>query len=155
MAFRRVLRRRAQEEGQGPVAVRAGSFASPSIDDQILAYVARVEEGRLAKPSRCQLCGHSGRLRWHGTYLRTLITLARTHILPIKRFLCACCRRTFAHLPVFVAKFHRYAKGLIRRALRLLKSQTYEAVTDWFVEQGQRYVAVLTLHFWRRKFSPA
>jgi len=46
-----------------------------------------------------------------------------------------------------------YAKDIIRRALRLLKSRTYEAVADWFMEEGRRYVAVLTLHFWRRKFA--
>lgn len=85
--------------------------------------------------------------------MRTLITLAQTYSLPIKRLLCAFCRRTFALLPVFVQKFHRYAKELIRRALRLLKSRTYEAVADWFVEEGPRYVAVLTLYFWRRKFA--
>lgn len=87
--------------------------------------------------------------------MRTLITLAQTHSLPIKRLLCAFCRRTFALLPIFVQKFHRYAKELIRRALRLLKSRTYEAVADWFVEEGPRYVAVLTLYFWRRKFASA
>lgn len=130
----------------------ATATAGTSIDDQVRAYVACVQEGRVAKPACCKLCGQPGRLRWHGTYLRTLITLAQTHILPVKRVLCAFCRHTFAHLPVFVVKFHRYAKGLIRQALRLLKARTYEAVADWFVEQGQRYVAVLTLHFWRRKF---
>lgn len=84
-----------------------------------------------------------------------MITLARTYILPVKRVLCALCRRTFAHLPAFVEKFHRYARSLIRHVLRRLKAQTYDAVADWFVEQGQRYVAVLTLHFWRRKFVRA
>ena len=123
------------------------------IDEQIRNYLACLQEGRLAKPVCCQLCGRSGRLRWHGTYVRTLITLAQTHTLPVKRVLCAFCRRTFAHLPIFVEKFHRYAKELIRRALRLLKSRTYEAVADWFMDRGQRYVAVLTLYFWRRKFA--
>lgn len=124
-----------------------------SIDEQIQGYLARVREGRLPKPACCQLCGRSGQMRWHGSYLRTLITLAQTHVLPIKRVFCVLCGGTFAHLPIFVAKFHRYAKELIRRALRLLKSRTYEAVADWFVEEGRRYVAVMTLHFWRRRFA--
>ena len=123
------------------------------MEEQIRSYLACVQEGRLHKPARCQVCGCSGRLKWHGSYVRTLITLVKTHSLPIKRVLCVFCGCTFAHLPVFVEKFHRYAKELIRRALRLLKSKTYEAVADWFVEAGQKNVAVLTLYFWHRKFA--
>lgn len=125
------------------------------IDEQIRRYCACVGEGRLPKPACCQGCGRSGCLRWHGSYLRTVITLAETHIVPIKRVLCVFCGLTFAHLPVFVEKFHRYAKALIHRALRLLESRTYEAVAGWFGLEGRGCVAVLTLHFWRRKFARA
>lgn len=131
------------------------SLASVPVDEQIRRYCACVHEGRLAKPACCQSCGRSGRLRWHGSYVRTVITLAETHRVTIKRVMCALCGLTFALLPVFIEKFHRYAKALIHRALRLLESRTYEAVADWLGLEGQGCVAVLTLHLWRRKFASA
>jgi hypothetical protein len=35
----------------------------------------------------------------------------------------------------------------------MLGSRTYEAVAGMFVEQGERCIAILTLHLWRRKFA--
>lgn len=101
----------------------------------------------------CRRCGRPGRLRWHGSYSRALITLTAVHILPVMRLFCALCRRTFSLLPVFVEKSHRYAKAVIFQALRLLKSRTYEAVAGWLADSSRRCTAVLTLHLWRRKFA--
>ena len=89
--------------------------------------------------------------------MRTLITMTMIYRLPIKRVLCTLCRHTFAWLPSFVVKFHRYAKEVILTALHWLKTLTYEAVTDLLVNRlmgdQEHNLATVTLHLWRRKFT--
>jgi hypothetical protein len=116
-------------------------------------YLVRFRKKRFSKPGCCQVCRGSGRLRWHGSYLRRLITMTAVYSIPIRRLFCALCRHTFALIPPFVEKFHHYAKEVIRRALRMLKSRTYEAVAGMFVGQEDHRMAILSLHFWRRKFA--
>lgn len=116
-------------------------------------YLEKVRAGKLSKPARCRICGKGESLSWHGTYHRSLITLARTLTIPIKRLYCRLCQHTFALLPSFVVKFHRYARAAIMTALLALRSRTFEAVADLFMEQGGHYVSPLTFYFWRHKFS--
>lgn len=120
-------------------------------------YMEKVRTGKLAKPSRCAACGNRCSLIWHGTYRRSLITLTQTLIIPVKRLYCRLCRHTFALLPSFVVKFHRYAGDIIRSALRSLKTRTYEAVAETianaFSHPQKSEIATLTLYFWRRKFA--
>jgi hypothetical protein len=92
-------------------------------------------------------------LRWHGSYRRSLITLTQTVLIPIKRLFCCFCCHTFAVLPDFILKWHRYAKEVIKGAVRRLKHFTYDAVANWFMEKAQLDVAALTLYFWRKKFA--
>lgn len=66
--------------------------------------------------------------------------------IPIKRLYCRLCDHTFALLPAFVVKFHRYARAAITTALRALRSHTFEAVSNLFTERGRRYVAPLTFY---------
>jgi len=123
------------------------------MESSIANYLDRFRTGRLSKPLRCQACSLGRSLRWHGHYQRSLITLSRTYLIPIKRLYCGLCRHTFALLPAFVIKFHRYAWQTIRAAVRRLRSQTYNAVADWLMQDGSLEVAPLTLYLWRRKFA--
>lgn len=123
------------------------------MEASIADYLRRYRTGKVAKPRQCQVCGLACSLRWHGKYHRSLMTLSRTYGLDIKRLYCGLCRHTFALLPSFVVKFHRYARHTIDVAMRRLRSHTYEAVADWLMERGGLYVAPLTLYFWRRKFA--
>lgn len=120
-------------------------------------YIEKVRASTLAKPACCRVCGKGRRLNWHGTYRRSLITLTQTLIIPVKRLYCRLCRHTFALLPSFVVKFHRYAGDIIRSALRSLKTRTYEAVAEaianGFAQPRKVDIATLTLHLWRRKFA--
>jgi len=124
-----------------------------TIERKVKAYLTRLEQRSIPKPSHCQVCGRAHFLRWHGSYVRSLITLGRTYALPIKRLLCVFCGHTFALLPEFVMKFHHYARAAILHAVEMLGSRTYETVAGMFVEQRKRCIAILTLHFWRRKFA--
>ena len=124
-----------------------------TIERKVEDYLARLERKRIPKPGHCRVCGHAGPLRWHGSYVRSLITLSRTYALPVKRLLCGFCGHTFALLPEFVMKFHHYAKAAILHAVRMLGSRTCEKVAEMFAEQGERCIAILTIHLWRRKFT--
>jgi hypothetical protein len=97
-------------------------------------------------------------LRWHGIYTRRLIAIAKTYSVPIRRLYCTLCRHTFALLPPFVLKFHRYAKEIIQSALHWLKTRTYEAVADLLsngcLAREDQDLAPLSLYFWQRKFGP-
>jgi hypothetical protein len=121
------------------------------------SYLEKVRAGKLAKPARCKVCGKGEGLSWHGTYHRSLITLARTLTIPVKRLYCRLCRHTFALLPSFVVKFHRYAREIIRSALRALRCHTYEAVAEvianGFAQPRKPDIATLTLYLWQRKFT--
>jgi hypothetical protein len=89
--------------------------------------------------------------------MRCLIGVAKTYSIPIRRLFCTLCRHTFAFLPSFIAKFHRYAKEVIGTALRWLKTHTYDTVADLlsngFLAREDHDLAPLTLYFWYRKFS--
>ena len=89
--------------------------------------------------------------------MRRLVALAKSYSIPVRRVFCTLCRHTFALLPSFVSKFHRYAKEVITKALRWLKTRTYETVADLLsngsLSREDHDLAPLTLYFWRRKFG--
>lgn len=124
-----------------------------AIEQRVNAYLEQVREGRLAKADHCQRCGKPGHLRWHGSYLRSLIALGKKYFLPIKRLYCTLCEQTFALLPPFVAKWHRYAVEVIDFAINALKSTTFGRVAEQLMEEYQHYVAIETLYLWRIKFA--
>lgn len=128
-----------------------------SLDKQIKQYQKAFEEDRLSKPARCLVCGGAGPLHWHAVYQRSLICFHGTVVLPIHRVLCAACHRTFAALPHFILKFHRYARAVILFALRRLKFISFNATADLLMDRTGRVVATFTLFLWRRRFtrSPA
>ena len=96
-------------------------------------------------------------MRWHGSYVRSLIALAATYSIPVRRLFCTLCRHTFALLPSFLIKFHRYAKEVITTALHWLRTRTIEAVaellTNHLMAGKEHNLATVTLHLWRRKFK--
>lgn len=83
--------------------------------------------------------------------------MTKIYTLPIQRLLCTLCHHTFAWLPSFILKFHRYAQEVIHTALAWLKSRTFsavaEAIANRFPEPKEPALAPLTLYFWRRKFA--
>jgi hypothetical protein len=95
-------------------------------------------------------------MRWHGGYVRSLVALTATYSIPVRRLFCTFCRHTFALLPSFLVKFHRYAKEVIMTALHWLRTRTREAVADLLsngsLSREDHELAPLTLYLWRRKF---
>src|SRR5436190_9712354 len=122
------------------------------MDQQIERFRLAVQENRLPKPRRCLLCQEPDNLHWHGDYPRSLITWAQEVQLLIKRLFCKSCRHTFACLPNFIVKFHRYAKSIIFYALKKLATMTHDAVIDELVQAVPHCnLATRTLYFWQRR----
>lgn len=124
-----------------------------SIDKRVTAYMAEISNGSLPKVSHCRRCGKSGHLQWHGSYTRSLIALGKKYSLPIKRLYCTLCEKTFALLPPFVAKWHRYAVEVIHFAVKALKNLTFAEVAERLMDEYKHYVAIETLYLWRAKFA--
>ena len=61
------------------------SAVEQTIEQKAKDYCACVEENRIPKPECCQVCGRTGCLSWRGSYARSLITMARTYTLHVKR----------------------------------------------------------------------
>jgi len=73
--------------------------------------------------------------------------------------MCPLCKHTFAFLPEFVKKFHRYAKDFIAFALEKLGKLDVAGVMDkiagWFYHLPQErevYISISTLYNWKKKF---
>jgi hypothetical protein len=126
------------------------------LESKINDYLEGFKKKRPAKPDTCEVCKRCDCLRWHGSYVRDLIALAKTYSIPIRRLFCTLCRHTFALLPSFIVKFHRYAKDVIQTALAWLKSHTFESTVEHLVNRlmtGREHnLAAVTLYLWRRKF---
>ena len=123
--------------------------------NDLINYLNDFENKKLKKPCRCEICGRKSNLIWHAQYIREIITLFGIYRLPIKRLMCPLCKHTFAFLPEFVKKFHRYSKDVINFALDKLKKFKYSEVIaklDNLMEKAEIYISNLTLYKWKKKF---
>ena len=119
-------------------------------DRQVQRYQLAIQENHVPKPRHCLLCHEPDNLDWHGCYPRSLITWAQEVQLLIKRLFCKACRHTFACLPDFIVKFRRYAKSIIRYALKQLASMTHDAVADELAQAIPHCnLSTRTLYFWQ------
>ena len=123
----------------------------------IKEYLAKYELGRLEKPGQCEACGKASRLRWHGKYIREIVTLSGIHRIPIKRIFCPLCRHTFGLIPGFIEKFHKYGRDVITAAVKLFKrykariKEIAERMSELMTE-ADRYMETSTLYRWKNKF---
>ena len=118
----------------------------------IKRYLDDFNNKRLKKPEHCEVCGEKCNLWWHDEYIRKLITLCGVYDIPIKRLRCSVCKHTFALIPEFIKKFHRYAKDVITFALRHLKKLTYDKIADIFMNRYSLYISNRTLYNWEKRF---
>lgn len=118
----------------------------------IKKYIDDIEHKKLKKPCRCEICGRICNLAWHAEYIRKIITLFGVYHLPIKRLMCPLCKHTFALLPEFIQKFHRYAKDFIAFAIEKLKKFNFREVIeklDKFLKDAD--ISPITLYKWKNK----
>jgi len=63
----------------------------------------------LYRPYFCKNCGYHGRLHYHGSYPRNVITLLSCHVIYIPRYKCPVCNKTYSILPSFVIPYYQYS----------------------------------------------
>lgn len=61
------------------------------------------------RPDRCRHCSSERIPHRHGKFLRWLFTLDEAMQIPVFRFLCPDCRKSFCVLPGFVETYHQSA----------------------------------------------
>ena len=125
----------------------------------IKQYLEAFEAGKLKKPDRCAKCGRCGKLVCHAKYSREVILLCGIYRIPIKRIFCRLCKHTFAMIPVFIEKYHRYGKEIIELALKEFKryKAEIEKISDILADlmvSADRYMETSTLYRWKKKFQP-
>jgi hypothetical protein len=74
----------------------------------------------LYRPYHCKNCGYNGKLHYHGTYPRNVITLLGYHIIYIPRYICPKCGKTCSILPSFVIPYYQYSFSFIFFCLYLI-----------------------------------
>lgn len=82
-----------------------------------------------AGEQRCPICGR--RLRKHGCYFRSLVLGQTLKRLPVYRYLCPQCRKTFRLLPAFVRPYGHFGLSVREAAARMVASGgKVDAVTE-------------------------
>ena len=119
---------------------------------KIKKYLKDFKKNNLKRPDWCEVCGKRVKLNWHAKYMRNVITLCGIYSLPIKRLKCPFCGHTFALLPDFIEKYHRYSRDVIAFVLRKLKRFSYKEVADALVGKSEICIGVLTLYNWKKRF---
>lgn len=75
----------------------------------------------------CKNCGYAGMLHRHGSYTRNVITLYQNFPLPIQRFLCPSCRKTYSRLPSCLIPYFVYSFDVIIFCLYVTFSKKLKA----------------------------
>lgn len=65
------------------------------------------------RPYHCKNCGYDGKLHYHGSYSRNVITLLGYHVIYIPRYICPSCTKTYSVLPSFVLPYYQYSFSFI------------------------------------------
>jgi hypothetical protein len=81
-------------------------------------YQAEFSNMRLEPPSRCS-CGCAKFHKW-GTYRRYVVEEEAEYQIPIQRYLCVKCRKTYSYLPSFCLSGYCYSADLVMKLLSAL-----------------------------------
>lgn len=65
------------------------------------------------RPYHCENCGYDGKLHYHGSYPRNVISLLGYHIIYIPRYICPSCNKTYSILPSFLIPYYQYSFSFI------------------------------------------
>ena len=85
----------------------------------IAEYQAGFSNMRIDPPSRCTVCGCAKFHKW-GTYERYVIEETAEYQIPIQRFRCVKCHKTYSYLPSFCLSGLYYSADLAMKILSAL-----------------------------------
>jgi hypothetical protein len=95
----------------------------------IQQYFEEISNPDRYRPDHCPQCAAHGPLNAHGFYSRTLVDVEFDGSIPVRRYLCRCCKRTVSLLPEFALPYLRFGIAVIALFLiaRLLLGSTLGA----------------------------
>ena len=92
-------------------------------------YVGECANRAPAGEQRCPICGR--RLRKHGRYFRSVVLGQTLERLPVYRYLCPQCRKTFSLLPAFVRPYGHFGLPVREAAARMLsRGEKVDALSE-------------------------
>lgn len=114
-------------------------------------YFSEVADPDRYRPDHCPQCEAHHPLTAHGFYSRTLVDAAFNGSIPVRRYLCRCCKRTISLLPEFALPYLRFSITLIALFLiaRLLGGNTLNAAA---VAATLPHMPYQRGQFWARRF---
>ena len=114
-------------------------------------YCSEIADPDRYRPDHCPQCEAHRPLTAHGFYSRTLVDAAFDGSIPVRRYLCRCCKRTVSLLPEVALPYLRFSIALIARFLiaRLLGGSTLNAAAVAAMLPGMPYQRG---QFWVRRF---
>lgn len=114
-------------------------------------YVEELADSDRYRPDHCPQCEARRPLTAHGFYSRTLVDAAFDGSIPVRRYLCHCCKRTVSLLPEFALPYLRFSITAIALFLiaRLLGGNTLGATAIAAMVPGMPYQRG---QFWVRRF---
>lgn len=82
--------------------------------------------------SGCECCGYKGKLHRHGYYYRNAITQDLEYRIPILRFKCPICNKTYSALPSFLIPYYQYTFDFIFSCLNdlYISKLSYKQIID-------------------------
>jgi hypothetical protein len=103
------------------------------------------------RPDHCPQCEAHRPLTAHGFYSRTLVDAKFDGSIPVRRYLCLCCKRTISLLPEFALPYLRFSIAMIALFLiaRLLGGNTLNAAA---VAATLPHMPYQRGQFWVRRF---
>jgi hypothetical protein len=114
-------------------------------------YVEELADLDRYRPDHCPQCEAHRPLTAHGFYSRTLVDAAFDGSIPVRRYLCQCCKRTVSLLPEFALPYLRFSITVIALFLiaRLLAGSSLKAAAVAAMQPGMPYQRG---QFWGRRF---
>lgn len=73
----------------------------------------------------CEACGYEGKLYRHGYYFRNVITFKNFYRIPIIRYKCKSCCKTYSLIPSFLIPYRQYAYHVILTTLIMMFKLKY------------------------------
>jgi len=114
-------------------------------------YLDELADPDRYRPDHCPQCEAARPLAAHGFYSRTVVDTEFDGSIPVRRYLCRCCKRTVSLLPEFALPYLRFSITTIALFLivRLLGGSTLSAAAVAAMLPGMPYQRG---QFWVRRF---
>jgi transposase-like protein len=158
----RSLKYRQRKDGWRSLSsqISSGSLSTPErrsvqilhpFTGSVQQYFNEIRDPDRYRPDHCPQCQAGCPLTAHGFYSRTLVETGFGGSIPVRRYLCRCCKRTVSLLPEFALPYLRFSIALMAMFLiaRLLGGKTLNAAAVAANLAGMPYQRG---QFWVRRF---